>query len=1112
MSVSHTHALMVKGGVVYSYGENSYGQLGDGTTTDSMSSWVNAGFSGVSAVGAVGDGVYGMSFAVKGGELYSVGNNNHKNLGRTSSDTCESGRDCSTSWIKTDLSATNIETVLTGGQKVIVQGSDSKIYVTDDNYGWIEDPTTGITNLTSGSFHAYGIKNGTVYAYGQNGAGQFDTGSTSGDLSVFTPTSLTNIKDVAIFISGISDGSSTAGGFALSNSGEVFAIGNNHNESLGIVDTGSETNWVSNGLTGIDSLMNSGYEVYFKKPDGHYYYLDPPDMDDDIGVINNMEKISFLLDSDGDGISDHTEIVAGTDPEDPSTVIAKLLHPLTDQTVNITEDTVYFDSGDFGLNYGENEESELTIIPPAGYAIEISFAEINLGWSEMSLYEGGTNREMEYCEKNYCAGKSYQSYASDGSISVYFDSYGESNVGWSSMLKLVDQSTLNMTDTDGDGTVDVIDEDDDNDGINDDVELSEGTDPLDSSDFFASRSLLVSMISSGKDITNVNTSKITDFSGLFSGFVTVQDISKWDVSSGVDFNNMFRGNGLFNGDVSGWNVSNGVNFSGMFKWANNFDSDLKDWHVSNGTNFREMFSGASSFNADLKDWNVSNGVDFNSMFASTTLFDKDLSKWNVSKGTNFSYMFNYSKMSTSIRKWNAPNVEFYDWMIAGSGLTTSDIPFSLGGDDEDTDGDGFGDAVELHEGSDPNNSGSVPNIVFHPETHMVSEVINVTNDFTYYDNGGPLRDHISTNFNNLTFIPPSGYAISAKINDISFYSGSDELAIIAGSDPTDRASAYEICKIGVCDGKTITSVDASGALSFAMYLSSPYVSDGWNIDITLIDKTTLDTSDTDGDGISNENDLDDDNDGVLDAQELIDGTNPLDNTDFKLLIANNRSELNSLISSGTNLRIIDTSSVQDFSYLFKDSYKTLEGVEHWDVSSGVLFQSMFEDTPNFDRDISVWNVSSAENMSKMFRDTDSFNKDIGGWNVSNVTTFYEMFRDADAFNQKLGADGTNGGWNVSSGENFGYMFYNSDLFNQDINNWSMSNATSLGSMFRYAKKFNKPLNSWDVSNVNVFYGMFRNSYVFNQNLTSWIVKPTATTGYFNTSSSLSSSNIPPELR
>ena len=136
------------------------------------------------------------------------------------------------------------------------------------------------------------------------------------------------------------------------------------------------------------------------------------------------------------------------------------------------------------------------------------------------------------------------------------------------------------------------------------------------------------------NLNDIDVSQIKDLSFLFNhdehtGYKDF-DISKWDVSSGVDFSYMFYWCNNFVSDISKWDVSSGRNFQCMFFMCEKFNSDLSQWDVSSGKIFSYMFSFCSNFNSNLSEWDVSSGEKFSYMFSYCTKFNSDLSNWNIS--------------------------------------------------------------------------------------------------------------------------------------------------------------------------------------------------------------------------------------------------------------------------------------------------------------------------------------------------------------------------------------------------------------------------------------------------------------------------------------------------
>lgn len=226
------------------------------------------------------------------------------------------------------------------------------------------------------------------------------------------------------------------------------------------------------------------------------------------------------------------------------------------------------------------------------------------------------------------------------------------------------------------------------------------------------RNDLITLIDNGSDVTNVCTSNITDFSMLFfihrGGNTAVieafdQDISNWDVSNGIAFNQMFYGAKVFNQDIGNWDVSKGTDFDNMFQDAELFNKNIGLWDFQNGIDFQGMFKNAKSFNQDISKWNVSKGVNFQVMFEDAINFNQDIGNWNVSMADKMWSMFEGAiSFNQDIHLWDVENISLYSDFRKDSGLSYKNTPCDVGGDCSiDTDSDGVPDHQEIYNETDP---------------------------------------------------------------------------------------------------------------------------------------------------------------------------------------------------------------------------------------------------------------------------------------------------------------------------------------------------------------------------------------------------------------------------
>ena len=182
------------------------------------------------------------------------------------------------------------------------------------------------------------------------------------------------------------------------------------------------------------------------------------------------------------------------------------------------------------------------------------------------------------------------------------------------------------------------------------------------------------------DISNFDTSKVTQMSGMFSGMssLTSLDLSNFNTSKVWDMDSMFSGmSSLTSLDLSNFDTSRVaymrwmfsgmssltsfkfshfghfyVEMDGMFSGMSSLTSlDLSNFDTSAATSMRVMFSDMSSLTSlDLSSFNTSNVTDMEGMFYNvSSLTSLDLSNLDTSKVEDMVGMFRGMSSLTSLK-------------------------------------------------------------------------------------------------------------------------------------------------------------------------------------------------------------------------------------------------------------------------------------------------------------------------------------------------------------------------------------------------------------------------------------------------------------------------------
>ena len=564
---------------------------------------------------------------------------------------------------------------------------------------------------------------------------------------------------------------------------------------------------------------------------------DNADLDDDGDGISDADEISdgtdpLDADTDGDGLNDGDEADEGTDPTNPDTDGDGTPDGDDDFPLDRFEDT---DSDDDGTGDNADTDDDGDGISDAD--------EINDGTDPLDpdTDDDGLNDGDE---------------ADEGTDPTNPDTDGDGSPDGDDDFPL---DATEDTDTDGDGTGDNADTDDDGDGVSDADEVADGTDPLDSDTDDDGAS-------DGEEATD-GTDPLdpdTDNDGLNDGD---------EADEGTDPNNPDTdGDGSPDGaddfplDAS---EDTDTDNDGV---GDNLDSDddgdgLSDTdEASDGTDPVD----ADSDNDGLNDGDEADeGTDPNNpdTDGDGTLDGEDDFPQDPSEDTD---------TDGDGTGDNADTDDDGDGVSDADEVTDGTDP-----NNPDTDGDGVNDGDEATDGTDPNDPDSDNDGVNDgEEASDGTDPLDADSDNDGANDGEEANDGTDPNNSDTDGDgTPDGaddFPLDPDEDTDTDYDGigdnedqdddndgiPDEDEIRDGTDPLDRDSDGDGVNDGeeVSDGTDPNNPDTDGD-------GSPDGEDDFPLDPS-------EDSDTDGDGVGDNTDADDDGDGVSDADEITDGTDP----------------------------------------------------------------------------------------------------------------------------------------------------------------------------------------------------------------------------------------------
>jgi alpha-tubulin suppressor-like RCC1 family protein len=596
IAAGHKHSLVLtESGKVYAFGENTYGQLGNGTNTDSRiptkvsnsddGRFVNNGQGG-NKVTAIATLHNHSLISTESGKVYAFGHNAYGKLGNGSTN------------------------------------SNKPIKVSDGG-GFVNDGSSGnrVTAIVAGREHSLiSTESGKAYAFGQNTYGQLGNG---GDTDSSIPTKVSNSDDGRFINNGQGGNKVTAmvAGHAhsliLTDSRVVYAFGNNQYGHLGSGSTTSSS-VPTQGAGELFSL--SGRAVKHSQAETTRYF-------DNVKINNVAAGATVQVKKDGGNYQNISLNSSGEYTIGNATPFVVKDGEMADFIIkvvgkNVEEYSFRIDKTKHFITKWAPGGGSITIpTTGTGYNYDIYITQLDKTPIEYGYGVGG----------NYTSGLLKQEvlvHITGKFPRIYFNNDG----------KGIEGSNLDHI-----GNADKL------------ISIEQWGDYIQWANMESAFAGCEKLQITAKDKPNV--SQVTDFKRIFWDCKTMNaPLTAWDVGKGTTFEYAFFNATSFNQDLSSWNIgSKATVLRGMFSRATAFANGsvpLKGWITDNVTDMGFMFHKCA-FNQPLGAFKTDKVSTMEGMFADNTVFNQDLSNWITNSLTNTRWMF-YGAIAfnQNIGNWN----------------------------------------------------------------------------------------------------------------------------------------------------------------------------------------------------------------------------------------------------------------------------------------------------------------------------------------------------------------------------------------------------------------------------------------------------------------------------